>query len=174
VTKQEYRMLIFEKRKLASSDEIKRMNTDLVNQILKDKLFQEAKCVAIFFPMQGEVNLLELMELPKRFAFPKIVGQKMHFYEYHEHTLFVKSKFGVSEPKEGNIIDDEIDYMLVPALVISKDFYRIGYGKGYYDRFLSLTRPKTVMGVIYEFQETNEIPIEVHDQQLDGYFKGNL
>jgi 5-formyltetrahydrofolate cyclo-ligase len=174
VTKQDYRKLIFEKRKQTSIDEFKRMNTDLINQIINDQHFQEAKCIAIFFPMQGEVNLLELMKLTKRFAFPKIAEKHMHFYEYHEHTEFVKSKFGVSEPKEGTLIDDEIDYMLVPALVISKDFYRIGYGKGYYDHFLSLTRPKTVMGVIYEFQETIEIPIDEHDQQLDGYFKGKL
>jgi 5-formyltetrahydrofolate cyclo-ligase len=174
VTKQAFRNLMFEKRKQALPNDIKRMNDDLIQQILKDHTFQDAKSVAIFYPMQGEVNLLELIKLPKRFSFPKIVDQLMHFYEYNEQTQFVKSKFGVLEPEDGTITDESIDYMLVPALVISKDLYRIGYGKGFYDHFLSNYRPKTVIGVIYEFQETDHIPNETHDQQLDGFFKGKL
>jgi len=174
MTKQECRNLIILKRKQANQNDIKRMNDHLIEQIKNDHLFQQAKCVAIFYPMQGEVNLLELTKLSKKIALPKIVNKHMHFYEFNENTKLIKSNFGVLEPDHETIIDDQIDYMLVPALVISKDFYRIGYGKGYYDYYLSTNRPKTVMGVIYDFQEIEEIPKEVHDQQLDGYFKGKL
>jgi 5-formyltetrahydrofolate cyclo-ligase len=174
VTKQEYRQSMLEKRKQVSPSDLKKMNDDLIQAVLNDKHFQDASSVAIYFPMNNEVNLLELLKQPKQFSFPKISDREMHFYAYDQHTRFIKSSFGVSEPVDGIITDESIDCMLVPALAISKNFYRIGYGKGYYDHFLSKIRPKSVMGVIYAFQEIDEMPIDAHDQQLDGYFKGNL
>jgi len=80
----------------------------------------------------------------------------------------------VMEPMEGDIVDLEIDYMIVPALAILKSGYRIGYGKGYYDQFLKRIRPHRAVGVIYGFQEIDSFEIAEHDQPLDAYYTGRL
>lgn len=143
----------------------------IVSKLEEDPDFKKAKCVSIFYPMGNEVNLLSFVG-KKNIAFPKIVDQQLRFIAYEPHQAFVKSAFGVMEPMEGSYVDEEIDYMIVPALAISKSGYRIGYGKGYYDGFLSRIRPKRVVGVIYAFQEVETFDTDLHDQKLDAYYTG--
>jgi 5-formyltetrahydrofolate cyclo-ligase len=172
--KNEIRKMMLERRNTSSKKELNRKNKSIIQEILADDRFKRAETVAIYYPMGNEVNLLTLMKDHKRFAFPKVEPDGIHFYVFDPHVKFVKSKFGVMEPPQGELVDDQIDYMLAPALAISKDLYRVGFGKGYYDQFLSKHRPRTVIGVIYDFQELDTIPFDDHDQKLDGYMKGHL
>lgn len=174
MTKKEIRSLMLLERNLRDPIELNLKNQKIIKDIKNDPLFMKASCVSIFYPMKGEINLLSLIHEKKTFCFPKIESTGMRFYKYQPLQEFAPSKFGVMEPISGDICDLEIDYMLVPALAISKDNYRIGYGKGYYDQFLSKHRPEHVFGVIYDFQEFDELPHEPYDQKLDGYFKGTL
>jgi 5-formyltetrahydrofolate cyclo-ligase len=99
----------------------------------------------------------------------------MVFVKYHLNMKLEPSKFGVLEPsKSEKIYQEKIDYMIVPALAISKDKHRIGYGKAYYDQYIGKNRPTKIVGVIYPFQEISSFDHEQHDQKLDGYFKGEL
>ena len=172
--KSEIRKMMLERRNTSSKKELNKKNKSIIKDILNNDQFQRAKTIATYYPMGNEVNLLPLLKNNQRFAFPKVESDGIHFYLYEKHIKFVKSKFGVMEPTYGELVDDQIDYMLVPALAISKDLYRVGFGKGYYDQFLSKHRPRTVMGVIYDFQELDTIPFDDHDQKLDGYMKGHL
>lgn len=149
-------------------------NDIIIRKIKADPRFQQAKTIAIFYPMGSEIDLRYLMNEKQTFCFPKIEQDGMHFYAYYPMQAFAASKFGVMEPLDGSRCDDEIDYMLTPALAISKEGYRIGYGKGYYDQFLTKYRPKHVFGVIFSFQEVDTFDVFSHDQKLDGYFKGSL
>ncbi len=148
MTKSEIRKMMLERRNLSSKKELNKKNQSIIDQVMK--------------------------KTEKKFAFPKVESDGIHFYLYEQDTEFIKSKFGVMEPVQGVLVDDQIDYMLAPALAISKDLYRIGFGKGYYDQFLSKFRPATVIGVIYDFQEVETIPYDPYDQKLDGYMKGYL
>lgn len=170
--KNDIRRQIIEKRNQSSSKSFTKQNDEMIQMIQNDEAYQKAQCVGIFYPLKNEVNLLPLTKDHKKFAFPKVEKDGIHFYMLEQKTSFVKSKFGVLEPIDGTIVDEVIDYLLVPALAISKEGYRIGFGKGYYDRFLSLHRPKHVKGVIFDFQEI-EFNHEEHDQKLDAYFKGS-
>jgi 5-formyltetrahydrofolate cyclo-ligase len=174
MTKSEIRLMMLERRNTAPKEELNKKNQSIIHQIMKDEHFQHSKTVAIYYPMGNEVNLLALLKNKKRFAFPKVEKDGIHFYLYQDQTKFSRSKFGVMEPDQGELIDDQIDYMLVPALAISKDNYRVGFGKGYYDQFLAKYRPSSVFGVIYDFQEVDAFPVDNHDQKLDGYVKGHL
>ena len=172
MTKSEIRKLMFEKRNQMSLADLKNSSEDIIKQIQKNLYYQQSTLVAIFYPMEKEVNLLGLLKDEKKFCFPKVTKEGIHFYQYDPNQIFVKSKFGVMEPEGGLIVDDEIDFMCAPALAISKDLYRVGYGKGYYDHFLSNHRPKHVVGVIFKFQELTEVPYDSLDQKLDDYIKG--
>jgi 5-formyltetrahydrofolate cyclo-ligase len=170
--KSEIRKLMFEKRNQANLDDLTRSSLDIISQIQSDKNYQDAKLVAIFYPMEREVNLLGLLKDSKDFCFPKVTREGLHFFKYDLNQTFMKTKFGVMEPVGGLVVDDIIDYMCTPALAISKELYRIGYGKGYYDHFISQHRPKHVVGVIFKFQELLELPYDSLDQKLDYYIKG--
>ena len=172
MTKSEIRKLMFDKRNQASLDDLKISSAEIIRQIQENQNYQQSSLVAIFYPMEREVNLLGLLNDQKRFCFPKVTKEGLHFYLYDPDQTFVKSKFGVMEPENGLIVDDEIDFMCAPALAISKGLYRVGYGKGYYDYFLTNHRPKHVVGVIFKFQELTEIPYDSFDQKLDDYIKG--
>lgn len=174
MTKQEIRQWMLEQRKHLSSEEILKMSHEIVLKIRLDEAYQKADCVAIFYPMKGEVNLLELIDGKKNICFPKVEHDGIHFYMYDPDIPFVASSFGVLEPDGGKKVDHLIDYMLVPLLAISHDLYRVGYGKGYYDQFLSKHRPKDVVGVLFDFQLIEDMPYDTHDQPLDRYLKGTL
>lgn len=170
--KSEIRKLMFEKRNQANIDDLKESSLNIITQIQKDPNYHHSKVIAIFYPMEREVNLLGLLQDSKIYCFPKVTKEGLHFYQYDPNITLIKSNFGVMEPADGVIVDDIIDYMCTPALAISKEHYRIGYGKGYYDQFLTKHRPKYVVGVIFKFQELEELPYDSFDQKLDYYIKG--
>jgi len=174
MTKQEIRKYMLKLRNEMHNEEKLQQNSYILEQIQKDYEYQNAKVIAIFYPMGNEIDLRGLITEEKVFVFPRIDQDGMHFYPFTDQTVFHKSAFGVMEP-EGHInLDSSIDYMITPALAISKDMVRVGYGKGYYDQFLITHRPAKVVGVIYDFQEVNHIDMNSHDQKLDDYMKGKL
>ena len=172
--KKDIRIQMMALRKNLDQERKRLADLQLVQHIQKDPRYQQSTIVGLFYPMPQEIDLLPLLKDRKRFVFPKVIENNLHFYEAHSDSVFVKSAFGVMEPTEGPILDSFIEYLIVPALAISTAGYRIGYGKGFYDRFLSDHRPKHVMGVIYSFQETDAFSPHEHDQPLDDYFKVTL
>lgn len=73
-------------------------------------------------------------------------------------TNFLKSEFNIYEPEEGIIVDaDEIDMILVPLLACDKKGYRVGYGKGFYDKFLAGCRKDCIKAGFYYFEPLDEI-----------------
>ncbi len=161
----------------------KQLNQDLklkydqfiIKKIRNDQAYKEAQVVGIYMPMRYEIDILELLKDQKTFVIPKVETNDLKFYRYDRHVLLAPSTFGVLEPKDNNYpFDQQIDYMIVPALAISKDMYRIGYGKGFYDRYLIKNRPKKVVGVVYPFQYIESFEVDAHDQVLDQIFIGDL
>ncbi|MCR5787122.1 MAG: 5-formyltetrahydrofolate cyclo-ligase [Acholeplasmatales bacterium] len=147
---------------LAKRKELTYNKDELIKDILK---VINGKNIAVYYPMKDEIDLLALKEYGFNLLFPRVNGNDMDFYK--DVTLFKKSNFNVLEPINGTKVSkDEIDFMLVPALVINKDLYRIGYGKGYYDRYIK-DRNYKAYGVCYEKLYLDFIP-EEHDQKLDG------
>lgn len=174
MTKAELRQLMITKRNQLTQPEVLERSKNIVDHIRFDHRYQAAQTVALFYPMGNEVNLLELLHDQKTFLFPKVESDGLHFYRYEKPMTWVKSKFGVMEPEGHTPSITHIDYMIAPALVISRSKYRIGYGKAYYDRYLHLHRPKHVVGVIYDFQEVDEFDIDDHDEPLDDVIKGTV
>lgn len=99
-----------------------------------------------------------------------VLGALRHAY-IHDEVEMVKNKWGIPEPKMPVEFVQPLmmDMVLVPLLGFDMKGYRIGYGKGYYDRFLNLLRPKCLtIGVGYECCKVAEgLPIEAHDVPLD-------
>ena len=125
----------------------------------------EYKNIAIYYPMKYEIDLLFLKKYNLNLIYPKVVGRDLIFYK--NPTKFIKSNFNVYEPLDGDIIPlNNIDIMFVPSLVISSKLYRIGYGKGFYDRTMK-NRSFKAYGLCYKELYLDFLE-EEQDERLDG------
>jgi 5-formyltetrahydrofolate cyclo-ligase len=168
MTKTELRQMMIAKRTVMKTHDVKLRSQALVEKLMRDYRFIVADIVAIYEPINNEVDLRGLYQTSKRFALPKVVGTDMHFIEITTETELVRSSFGILEPRDGRIVDDNIDLLLVPTLALDRNYYRIGFGKGYYDRFLAAHKPKMTLGVVYDFQLIDGFDHHKFDIPLDG------
>ena len=142
----------------------------LTQRLLELPAFQEAKTLATYLSFDHEVStaglIEEALQLGKRVCVPRTYAQgRMEFVEY-DPDILEKTRFGLLEPNEkGKLVDkSEIDLIHVPGLVFQSKGYRIGYGGGYYDRYLADFAGKTV-STIYSIQQ-KEFQPAVFDQAV--------
>jgi 5-formyltetrahydrofolate cyclo-ligase len=105
-----------------------------------------------------------------RLILPKVIGDELHLLHVDDLSKISLSKWGVPEP----ILSlcrpaEKIDTILVPGLAFDKDHFRLGYGKGHYDRLLSKISALTI-GVGFIEQLAEKLPREPHDQSVDRLF----
>ena len=142
----------------------------LTQRLLELPAFQEAKTLATYLSMGHEFSTASLIQAAlqdgKRVCVPRTYPQgRMEFVEY-DPDILEKTRFGLLEPNEkGKLVDKaEIDLIHVPGLVFQSKGYRIGYGGGYYDRYLADFAGKTV-STIYSIQQGDFQP-EAFDQAV--------
>ena len=174
IKKDEIRKQILEKRSSLSLEEVDK-KSELIIENLAPYL-KNAQNIMIFMDMKNEVRITKLIELypEKNFFISKIVNSKnreMKINKYNENEL-VLHKFGYYESSSDDFYDEKIlDIVIVPALAFDSSKNRIGFGGGYYDTFLNKVRGKNkntlFIGVCYDFQMIEEVPIEGHDVTLD-------
>ena len=131
-----------------------------------------AKVIALYSPLVDEPLLWPLVEeLSKRMLvlLPKVEGDVMNFYSYDPLNL-VSGAFGIMEPKGGDtVLPHEIDVVLVPGVAFTKSGARMGRGKGFYDKYLSQKEFRGLkIGVCYNEQIVDELPVEPHDVRMDS------
>lgn len=119
----------------------KELDIDYKSCIICDKIkawdvFIKANNIMLFYPAKYEINLLDLRECGKTIFFPKVNGNDL--YVCPDCGIFEKSYFNINEPCSNPISPDILDLIIVPALAVDKSNYRLGYGGGFYDRFLAL------------------------------------
>jgi 5-formyltetrahydrofolate cyclo-ligase len=92
----------------------------------------------------------------------------MEFYIYDEATALINGAYNILEPASDEILEPDSDTLIImPGAVFSKDKKRIGYGGGYYDRYLAEHPECKTIAVAYNFQILDEIPYEEHDMCPD-------
>ena len=145
-------------------------DSQLTQRFIQLPAFQEAKTLATYLSMGHEFSTASLiqaaLQLGKRVCVPRTYPQgRMEFVEYDPNIL-EKTRFGLLEPNEkGKLVDkSEIDLIHVPGVVFQSTGYRIGYGGGYYDRYLADFAGKTV-STIYSIQQ-KEFQPDAFDQAV--------
>ena len=134
MNKQELRKWARDKRKEL---DMERISTVLVNKLVQTDEYKNSKNIMIFYPLPDEVNLLPLLkDSSKRFYLPRIKGEDLECCTYKEGDALCESCFHTKEPVCKACSKQNIDMVIVPALACDKDGYRLGYGGGFYDRFL--------------------------------------
>lgn len=126
--------------------------------------FEKARSVMLYMPVKGEADVTSLLSEGKSFLVPVTEGEVM--YAARAEGEFERGAFGVPEPKVRIKYGGEIDIVIVPGVVFGRDFNRIGFGKGYYDRFLA-GRECLKIGVCHSFQLADRIDAAPHDIKMD-------
>ena len=102
----------------------------------------------------------------KHFYLPRVNGVNLEILPYDQSRLELGS-FHIEEPTGDDVVDpSEIELMVIPAVAYDRRGNRLGRGKGFYDRLLKTTKAAKV-GIGYEFQLVDEVPVEPHDQPVD-------
>ncbi len=161
-------------------EEIRREKEKIItSRLLNARWFKKAENILVYAAIQSEVSLWDFVQNAwksnKRLFFPKVSGRQMDFFCVHSKKELEKGAFSVLEPDTEKYdlkqfytvnFSPEKSVLLVPGVAFSKEGYRIGYGGGYYDRYLAKHRNLYAVGIAYAEQLLFEIPVEAHDIRL--------
>jgi 5-formyltetrahydrofolate cyclo-ligase len=176
LAKSDIRKTILDKRNSISPLDIVNNSRIISNSVISTKEYQSSLSVGIYYSIGSEVKTFDIikhsLENKKEIALPRVIDStKIQFFKIMEDKFekikFTKGKYGIFENSISTTIIDKIDLLIIPGIAFDLKGYRIGYGKGYYDRFLSLGKSKCIMGLSYESQIINEIPNNEHDIPVD-------
>lgn len=151
-------------------------NTLLQKTILDSKLWKNSEVIALYHSFNNEVDTTLLfqngMKTNKIILLPKILkNHHMIMTRFNPHESLTYNKYGIleSSSKHQSVIDKEnIDLMIIPALAIDKAGYRLGYGGGYYDRYLENQTHICKIGLAYSFAFTKKtLPHNQTDISVD-------
>ena len=170
-TKKDIRRSVRAAIKAMGSDEKAAQAALLCSAALEHILLKGARVVALFAPLPDEPDISPLISTLYEkctVVLPRINGDTMDFYPYSPHTMSSGS-YGINEPQGDEAIDPaDIDIMLVPGVAFTADGCRLGRGKGYYDRYMSLPGFRAYkIGVCLLSQIVDALPVEQHDIRMD-------
>lgn len=117
--------------------DMKSLSKSIVANIRLTNVYKKSKHIMLFYPKTQEVDLRELLNDDKMFYLPRVKGDELECCPYVQGDELVLSEFNVWEPVSADVSKSVIDLVFVPALCVDEQCNRIGYGKGFYDRFLS-------------------------------------
>lgn len=178
--KAELRKKILQEMKSLSQEQKQAMDRVLTERFLQHPFYQEAKTIATYLSFPHEFQTQGLIDQArkagKKVLIPKTYPKgRMEFVVYHPQQL-VKTSFGLLEPQgDLEVVEpSQIDLIHVPGLAFTTEGYRIGYGGGYYDRYLEHFTGHT-LSTVYPCQ-IQEFNLEDHDIPVQEVliYEGNL
>jgi 5-formyltetrahydrofolate cyclo-ligase len=160
---------MLEKRDSQEPAQIVRLSRAAQKSIIMSEKFQTAVSVGAYFALGSEVRtdliISEAIKLGKIIALPRVEGESISFYRYSDGNL-VKGQFGIMEPLPQAKVK-AIDLLIVPGIAFDRRGYRLGYGKGYYDKFLSKITAVSI-GLAYSIQLVENLPHGSHDRRMNA------
>ena len=143
-------------------------------RLIRKKIKKKPIIIALYYPSNFELNVLRVLEL-KYFSDQTILlpvtekNSLMKFYPWKKNEVLTVNEFGMLEPLKSKAKIPNV--ILVPLLAFDKDKFRLGYGKGFYDRYLKKYikqyKDTITVGVAFSFQKHNKLPINKNDVKMD-------
>jgi 5-formyltetrahydrofolate cyclo-ligase len=154
-----------------TDEELEKLSDEIMCFLEKSSLFQKAHCVALYNAIPGEVQTASFIHKwfkQKQILLPLVVGNDLKLLPYKGEESLKAGSFGIMEPvDDGTVIpNDDIDLIIVPGVAFDRSKNRLGRGKGYYDRLLSLLKASKI-GICFDFQLKEQIPTEPFDRKMD-------
>lgn len=172
--KRSLRQQLLTRRRGLSPDEWAYASKQAQAALLQLSEFQHADCIAVYAPFQNETDTAHIVEsafsMGKRILYPAVCGEKMVLRQITMLEHLAEGTYGILEPCANGVDHqaDEPDLILVPGIGFDVSGHRLGYGKGYYDRFLSHAGLNAhLIGICHDFQIVEGgVPAEKHDVRL--------
>ena len=139
-------------------------------RLIKSNLKKKKLRLALYYPSSFELNVLKFFESDfiknENILLPAIEKKNnMNFYSWEKNQALFINQFGMLEPDKTK--KKIPNFMLVPMLAFDKHNYRLGYGKGFYDRYLKKFKNIVTVGVAFSFQKYHKLPIDKNDVKLN-------
>lgn len=170
--KKQLRSQIREKKRAMTQQQIEDTSARLGELFAASEMYRSAKTIYGYLPYNQEVRTVPMLERAlqdgKRVAVPKVYGDEMRFIYMTDLSLVEKSNFGIPEPIANEpVADDPTALVLMPGLAFDKEGHRIGYGGGFYDKFLAAEPEHPTLALCYSFQMLPKIETEEYDIPVD-------
>ena len=139
-TKKDIRKRVLEKRNQISKEDWEERSRRIYDKVVTHPFFLEAETIYCYVDYRAEVSTKKLMETAwecgKKVAVPKVEGDELKFYYIRSFADLEDGYKGILEPKQNFPADAQTALVLLPGVAFDRTCKRIGYGKGFYDRFL--------------------------------------
>lgn len=167
--KQRLRRRMLERRGSLPAAEAEGLGALAQRHVIEMGEFQSARSVGLYHPLGSEVRTDLMAEAAwgqgKKVSLPRTEGNMIRFYEYRKGDDLTEGRFGVMEPAPARHAM-ELDLVVIPGVAFDAKGCRIGYGKGFYDRFLAQWPATFSVGLAYSFQVVKELPRGRFDRKL--------
>jgi len=164
---------IVKQLKLRLEPEDARLKANLIfSEIERMEQFVNSKTVLAYWSLPDEVDTHEFIikwSKFKRIVLPVVVGENLELRAFDGVENMVPGEgYGILEPKTGELVNpEEIDFAIIPGVAFDREGNRLGRGKGYYDKTIPLLRNAVKVGIAYEFQLFDEVPVSDLDVAVD-------
>ncbi len=170
--KNQLKKSIIEKRNSLTKEDIIEKSNKIHDRLFNLQQYRNAKTIMFFVSFNSEVNTHKMIKdalKNKIIVVPKVVQHEIEPSIILDFDSLIQSgRFGILEPIElMKISYKNIDLVLVPGIAFDKNGHRIGYGFGFYDKFLAKVPKAVKIGLCFDFQVVDEIPREEHDVPVD-------
>ena len=170
--KQSLRKKIREQKRAMSLEQIEAASEKLGELFYASELYRNAKTIYGYLPYNQEVRTVPMLQRAledgKKVAVPKVYGEEMRFIYLTDLSKVELGYCGIPEPVEdGPVADDPTALVLMPGLAFDREGHRIGYGGGFYDKFLAAEPGHPTLALCYGFQMVEELPTEEFDIPVD-------
>ena len=168
MNKSEIRNKIYRIRKIYNAKNLEINFKDILKILKKNKNIN--KIIGGYYPYNYEVDAVKILEklekLDYKITLPKIRKRsQMDFFSWSTKDPLSINKYGIPEPTSEKIMNPNI--LLVPLLAFDKNNNRIGYGGGFYDRYIKRNKKIITIGLAYSVQKVNKIITNEHDMKLN-------
>ena len=163
---------IREKKRAMSPEEMESRSAQLGALFVQTEAYRKANTIYGYMPYNQEVRTIPIMEQAlrdgKKIAVPKVYGDTMRFIYLNDLTQVDKSDMGIPEPiADEPVAEDKTALVLMPGLAFDEAGHRIGYGGGFYDKFLTAEPNHPTVALCYDFQMFDHLDTEEFDIPVD-------
>lgn len=166
-SKKDIRKRVLNIRNLLEKEEWEEHSDKIMKAVAAHPFFLKADEIYCYVDFRKEVATKKLIEeawkLSKKVAVPKIEDGTMNFYYIESMEELTTGYYGILEPKSKKAANGNQVLVIMPGSVFDKERNRIGYGKGYYDRYLAVHPDYHTIAIAFDFQVLDEIPTDAYD-----------
>lgn len=160
------------KKRSLTAEQIETASAALAERLFCHPLYQNAGAIYLYLSYNQEVRTEPIVRRArldgKRIAAPRVLGETMEFFWLTPETKLELSGYGIPEPVNGERADDRTALVLMPGLAFDPAGNRLGYGGGFYDRFLAREPEHPTIALCYGFQLLPQLEVESHDRPVDA------